>query len=221
METTERSGISASVPTTGHRRSRVPVLGVAASLECVISRRPWAVAVDPSRPCGRKITVTTRRCEVMGGSNPWPRLTRRAFIQSAAAAGLLAACGNPAELAASPGDGSVDLSSATLESASGSAQTVYRIPGSIRSDGSREVSQEINDWIASIPNGTAGEYNKALFASDGIYWVDDTIEPFSKSYIVFAGNGSTFVRRNQLPGTINEIRARAHWRFNQCAFFRY
>jgi len=156
----------------------------------------------------------------MGGSNPRPRLTRRAFIQSTAAAGLLAACGNPAELAASPGDGSVE-SSATLASASRSAQTVYRIPGSIRSDGSREVSQEINDWIASIPNGTADAYNKALFASDGIYWVDDTIEPFSKSYIVFAGNGSTFVRRNQLPGTTNEIRARAHWRFNQCAFFRY
>ena len=155
----------------------------------------------------------------MGGSNPWPRLTRRAFIQSAAAAGLLAACGNPAEVAASPGDGSVDLSSATLASASG--QTVYTIPGRIRSDGSREVSQEINDWIASIPNGTAGAYNKAVFVSDGIYWVDDTIEPFSKSYIVFAGNGSTFVRRNQLPGTTNEIRARAHWRFNQCAFFRY
>jgi hypothetical protein len=156
----------------------------------------------------------------MGSSNPWPGLTRRAFIRSAAAAGLLAACGS-AELAASPGAGPDDFFSAALASASTQNQTVYGIPHSIPSDGSREVSQHINDWIASIPNGSAGAYNTAAFATNGIYWVDDTIEPFSKSYIAFAGNGSTFVRRNQLPGTASVIRARAHWRFNQCAWFSY
>jgi hypothetical protein len=157
----------------------------------------------------------------MGSSKPWPGMTRRAFIESAAAAAFLAACGNPADLAASPGAGPEDFFSRAMASASKTSQAVYRIPNSIPSDGSREVSQDINDWIRSIPNGTASAYNRAAFATSGTYWVDDTIEPFSKSYIAFAGNGSTFVRRNQLPGTASVVRARAHWRFNQCAWFTY
>ncbi len=156
----------------------------------------------------------------MGSSRPWSGMSRRAFIQSGAAAALLAAC-DPAEFAASPRGGSDDFFSATMASASRPNQTVYKIPNSIRSDGSREVSRDINDWIASIPNGTAGAYNTAAFANNGIYWVDDTIEPHSKSYIAFSGNGSTFVRRNELPGTATVIRKRAHWRFNECAWFSY
>jgi len=60
----------------------------------------------------------------MSVSNRRPKLTRRAFIQSTAAAAVVAAYGNPAKLAASPGDGSVGLSSATLASASRSHQLV-------------------------------------------------------------------------------------------------
>ena len=132
-------------------------------------------------------------------------MNRRAFIQSAAATAVLAACGNPADLAASPGHD--DFLSVRMASTSRPNQTVYRIPNTIRSDGSREVSRDINDWIASIPNGTAGAYNTAAFATNGIYWVDDTIEPQSKSYIAFDGNGSTFVRRNQLPDTASVMRS--------------
>jgi len=145
----------------------------------------------------------------MGVARPWSGLTRRAFIQSAAAAALLACerslwTALPAGAASSAGIG-----------------TVYSIPNSIPSDGSSEVSQAINDWITSIPNGTPGAYNVAQFATNGVYWTDSTIQAVYKAYVTFAGNGSTFVRRNQLPGTAIATRKRSHWRFNHCAFFTY
>jgi hypothetical protein len=150
-------------------------------------------------------------------------MTRRAFIASAAATALLASCKTaPAPVPVADPLSPQGLKAGDAAHLIDSAQyVVYRIPHSIASDGSREVSREINDWIASIPNGTPGAYNVASFASNGLYWTDDTIEPLLKAYVAFSGNGSTFVRRNQLPGMASEMRGRAHWRFNQCAFFTY
>ena len=161
----------------------------------------------------------------MGTSRSSPGMTRRAFIASAAASALLASCRTAPATAPVPvadPQSPKGLKAGDAAHLIDSAQyVVYRIPHSISSDGSREVSREINDWIASIPNGAPGAYNVASFASNGLYWTDDTIEPQSKAYVTFSGNGSTFVRRNQLPGTARDIRGRAHWRFNQCAFFAY
>jgi hypothetical protein len=101
------------------------------------------------------------------------------------------------------------------------AGSVYEVPKSISSHGSREVTADINTWLASIPNGTSANPSTVVFARNGTYWVDDTILVGSKSYLHINGNGSTFVRRNQLPGTASQIRGRAHWRFTSCNNFEY
>jgi hypothetical protein len=95
--------------------------------------------------------------------------------------------------------------------------TVYDIADAdpqIPSDGSREVSADINAWLAGLPNGTADEPTDVAFGKFGTYWTDDTIEPTGKVHWVIHGKGSTFIRK--LKGGLKKAE---HWKFNHCAYF--
>jgi hypothetical protein len=83
-----------------------------------------------------------------------------------------------------------------------------------------EVSKDLNDWIASVPNGTPDEYNILSFPNS-VFWTDDTIKALNKSYVWFLGQNSIFLRKNQLPGLAKDIRGRSHWLFDGCSHFIY
>lgn len=89
--------------------------------------------------------------------------------------------------------------------------TVYQIPDSIPSAGQREVSADINAWLAGLPDGTADDPTVVSFAQFGTYWTDDTIEPTGKVNWEIHGKGSTFVRR--MKGGLTKTE---HWKFNHC-----
>jgi hypothetical protein len=141
----------------------------------------------------------------MGASRPWPGLTRRAFIRSSAGAALLAACGGLTN----------KFFSVTTASAS-SNQTTYRVPHSIPSDGSREVTQRLNDWIASVPDGVEGNPSVLTFGDAATYWTDGTILASGKQWVTFAGRDSTFERR-----TPNSTRLFPHWLFQGCDNYQW
>jgi hypothetical protein len=79
---------------------------------------------------------------------------------------------------------------------------VHRIPESIVSDCSADVTGSVNQWLASVPNGEQGAPVVAEFARDACYRVDGTIGThytwgnperagLGRRHLVMEGNGST------------------------------
>ena len=91
---------------------------------------------------------------------------------------------------------------------------IVNLPDSIPSDGSREVSNDLNNWLASVADSAS-----VVFPPDGVFWCDDTLELIGKTGFRIYGCGSRFVRRNQLAGFKNDVRARIHWLFSGCQDF--
>jgi hypothetical protein len=114
-----------------------------------------------------------------------------------------------------PGGAAHSLLSVATASATPN-QTVYRVPRSIRSDGSVEVTQQLNDWIASVPNGVEGNPSVLLFGAGATYWTDGTIVATGKRWVTFEGRDSTFVRR-----TPNTTRMFPHWWFQRCDQYQW
>ena len=57
---------------------------------------------------------------------------------------------------------------------------VFNIPSSVTGDCSADVTTEIDAWVASVPNGTAGNPNILNFGANACYRVDGTIgAPYS------------------------------------------
>lgn len=94
--------------------------------------------------------------------------------------------------------------------------TIYTIPDTISADGSKEVSQDINAWLASVPNGISDQWNEIRFAIDGIYWTDSPITMTGRRFVAIDGRGSSFQRK-----TRSAIRWFPHWQFTQCEHFAY
>lgn len=82
------------------------------------------------------------------------------------------------------------------------ASTLYTIPANIADDCSQDVTQAIDDWLASVPNGTAANPSVMQFGANKCYRVDGRIGSDShftsppsnagnnRSYLILDGNGS-------------------------------
>lgn len=82
------------------------------------------------------------------------------------------------------------------------ASTLYTIPANIADDCSQDVTQAIDNWLASVPNGTAANPSVMKFGANKCYRVDGRIGSDShftsppsnagnnRSYLVLDGNGS-------------------------------
>jgi hypothetical protein len=82
------------------------------------------------------------------------------------------------------------------------------IPASIPSDCSRDVTADINAWIASVPDGST-----LIFRRHGCYRTERTIEIKNRQGLTFFGNGAYFKRFELSPPEVRYPRANAHWRF--------
>jgi hypothetical protein len=71
--------------------------------------------------------------------------------------------------------------------------TTHQAPGSIASDCSRDVTQQVLSWISSVP-----DHSTLSFASGGCYRIDGTLELTNRDGLTFEGNNATF--RASTPG---------------------
>jgi hypothetical protein len=83
------------------------------------------------------------------------------------------------------------LAGATLvvapASGGGAATTGVTVPASIAADCSRDVSAQLNAWIASVPDGSTLQ-----FAPQGCYRVDRTLTIQRRNGLTLEGNDATF-----------------------------
>ncbi|MDQ3671027.1 MAG: IPT/TIG domain-containing protein [Actinomycetota bacterium] len=63
----------------------------------------------------------------------------------------------------------------------------YQVPAAVASDCSKDVTQSLSAWIASVPNGST-----LSFADGACYRVDGTLELTNRSGLVFEGHGASF-----------------------------
>ena len=90
-------------------------------------------------------------------------------------------------------------SSAHALAANPAVGTVYKVPASIRHDCSKDVTAELNAFLATVPQGTATNPSIVEFKKDKCYRVDGAIGApqnkdeagYKRSYLTFEGNGST------------------------------
>lgn len=82
------------------------------------------------------------------------------------------------------------------------------IPSSIPSDCSRDVTADLNAWIASVPNDAV-----LAFQSKGCYRAERTIVVQNRHGLNLFGNGAYFKRFELSPPELRHPNANAHWRF--------
>ena len=83
-----------------------------------------------------------------------------------------------------------------------------QIPSSIPADCSRDVTDDLNAWIASVPNGST-----LVFQRHGCYRTERTVEVNNRVGLTFFGNGAYFKRFELSPPELRYPEANAHWRF--------
>jgi len=76
---------------------------------------------------------------------------------------------------------------AALSLAQPSYAATYQAPGSIASDCSTDVTQQVLSWVASVPDNST-----LSFASGGCYRIEETLELTDRNGLTFEGNGATF-----------------------------
>ncbi|MBK5288025.1 MAG: hypothetical protein JJE46_06110, partial [Acidimicrobiia bacterium] len=83
-------------------------------------------------------------------------------------------------------------------------------PTSIAADCSRDVTAELNAWIAITPDNTT-----LAFAPNGCYRVDGTLLVVDRTGLVFEGNHATFRAVTDGSELVNptKVRMRAMWQF--------
>ena len=71
--------------------------------------------------------------------------------------------------------------------------TTYTVPSTIDKTGATDVSSALNNWIASLPNGTAANPTNIVFPSGAVYKLGagGSIFVNNRSYLVFSGYGAT------------------------------
>jgi hypothetical protein len=102
------------------------------------------------------------------------------------------------------------VASALVASAGATAAGASMVPASIPADCSRDVSADVNAWIAGAADGQT-----LTFAPGGCYRVDRPLRVAGHSDLVIDGNGSTF--RNFTDGRElppSDARARGMWYFS-------
>ena len=70
--------------------------------------------------------------------------------------------------------------------------TTYSAPASIPADCSQDVTGPLNNWIASLPNGTSTTKTLLTFAAGGCYRIEDKLVVGDRTHWVIDGNGATF-----------------------------
>jgi hypothetical protein len=68
---------------------------------------------------------------------------------------------------------------------------LHPVPTSIPADGSADVTQQLNDFIASVPSGTAGRSSVIRFQAGGHYRSEGTLRIRGKRHLEIDGNGAT------------------------------
>jgi hypothetical protein len=92
------------------------------------------------------------------------------------------------------------LFSGLFAASSAGSSATYRAPSSIPADCSVDVTQQLLDWIASVPNNST-----LTFPAGACYRVDGTLLVRNRTALTFEGNGATF--KAGTTGGSN----RAHW----------
>jgi hypothetical protein len=83
-----------------------------------------------------------------------------------------------------------------------------QIPSSIPADCSRDVTDDLIAWIASVPNGST-----LVFQRHGCYRAERTVEVTNRVGLTFFGNGAYFKRFELSPPELRYPKGNAHWRF--------
>lgn len=104
----------------------------------------------------------------------------------------------------------------------------YYVPYDIDQTGTTDVSNEITDFINSVPKGTASYPLTIHFQPDATYRIDYTIAVKNRNYTTFDGNGCTFQTDEITPATNSHLNydyddyaTRSHWRFRGCTNIRF
>lgn len=94
----------------------------------------------------------------------------------------------------------------------GAVSTVATIPATIVADCSRDVTAELTDWFASVPDGST-----LTFAADGCYRVDGTLVIDRRTGLTFEGNHATFRAMTDGSERLDprRIRTRNLWTFTR------
>lgn len=99
-----------------------------------------------------------------------------------------------------------------VPAASGAVAVTVSAPASIAADCSRDVTAELNRWIAAAPDNTT-----LSFAPNGCYRVDGTLLVVDRVGLVLEGNHATFravTNGSELVNT-TKIRMRSMWQFGR------
>ncbi|MDQ3931833.1 MAG: hypothetical protein M3252_03215 [Actinomycetota bacterium] len=79
-------------------------------------------------------------------------------------------------------------------------------PPDLPADCSRDVTAELNAWIAEIPDGST-----VTLARNGCYRTESTVRVEHKQDVVFEGNGATFRRTELTPQKMRYPQHSPHW----------
>lgn len=82
----------------------------------------------------------------------------------------------------------------------------YPVPAAIRADCSVDVSGQLNEWLATVPDGSQID-----FPQQACYRVDGSVTLTSRNNLVIEGNGSTFKAETKVATPETN---RAQWRFD-------
>jgi hypothetical protein len=70
--------------------------------------------------------------------------------------------------------------------------TDYNVPTTIDKTGATDVTTALNNWIATIPNGTSTtKHTRVVFPQNATYMVSRGINISGKSHVTYWGNGTT------------------------------
>jgi hypothetical protein len=81
-----------------------------------------------------------------------------------------------------------------------------RIPHTIPADCSRGVTKEINEWMASVPDGST-----LVFGWKGCYRTERTLRLKDRIGLTLHGNGATFKRFSLSPRRLRYPHSNRHW----------
>jgi hypothetical protein len=84
--------------------------------------------------------------------------------------------------------------------------TTVQVPSTIDASGTKDVTDELNAWLASVPNGRV-----ILFPRNAVYRVERTLLIQNRTDLLFDGQGSTLLVTEASPYTSDMAnRSRAH-----------
>ena len=69
--------------------------------------------------------------------------------------------------------------------------TDYNVPSNIDATGATDVTTALNNWIATVPNGTSTKHTRIVFPQNAVYMLSRGILITGRSHVTFWGNGTT------------------------------